>query len=50
MRRVRRGLADDAIILRVIADPEPQDSALDIDAKGAMVKANSARPKPAHTL
>ena len=34
----------------MIADPKPQDSVLDIDAKGAMVKADSARPEPAHAL
>ena len=34
----------------MIADPEPQDSALDINAECAMVKADSARPKPAHAL
>ncbi len=45
-----RGLADEAIIFGVVADPEPQDSALDINAEGAMVKADSARPKPAHAL
>ena len=33
----------------VVAD-EPQDSGLDINAEGAMVKADSARPKPAHAL
>jgi hypothetical protein len=42
---VIRDLADDAIILGVIADPEPQDSALDVNPEGAMVKADSARPK-----
>ena len=45
-----RGLADEAIIFGVIADPEPQDSAFDINAEGAMVKADAARPKPAHAL
>jgi hypothetical protein len=34
----------------VVADPEPQDPALDINAEGAMMKAYSARPKAAHTL
>jgi hypothetical protein len=34
----------------VVADPEPQDSGLDINAEGAMVKADSAGPKPAHAL
>ena len=45
-----RGLADEAIIFGVIADPEPQDSTLDINAEGAMMKAYSARPKAAHTF
>jgi hypothetical protein len=45
-----RGLADEAIIFIVIADPEPQDSSLYINSEGAMVKADSARPKPAHAL
>ena len=40
-------LAYQAFIFGVISDPKPQDSALDIDAEGAMVKADSARPKPA---
>jgi hypothetical protein len=43
-------LADEAIIFGVIADPEPQDSVLDINAERAMVTADSARPKPAHPL
>jgi hypothetical protein len=34
----------------VIADPEPQDSALDINTEASMVKADSARPKPAYAL
>ncbi|HWJ41084.1 MAG TPA: hypothetical protein VNT29_08115 [Candidatus Limnocylindrales bacterium] len=37
-----RGLANEAIIFGVIADPEPQDSAIDIDSEGAMVKADPA--------
>jgi len=45
-----RGLADEAIIFGVIADPEPQDSALDINSESTMMKADSARPKPAHAL
>ncbi|MBF6570927.1 MAG: hypothetical protein IVW54_18845 [Candidatus Binataceae bacterium] len=45
-----RGLADEAIVFGVVADPEPQNSALDINAEGAMVKADSARPEPAHAL
>ena len=45
-----RWLADEAIIFGVIADPEPQDSALHVNAEGAMVKADAARPKPAHAL
>src|ERR1019366_2001270 len=34
----------------MIADPEPQDSALDINSEGAIMKPDSARPKPAHAL
>jgi hypothetical protein len=34
----------------VVANPEPQDTVLDVDAKSAMVKADSARPKPADAL
>jgi hypothetical protein len=44
------GLADETVILGVVADPEPQDPALDINTEGAMTKAYSARPKAAHTL
>jgi hypothetical protein len=29
----------------VIADPKPQDSALDVNAEGAMIKADSTRPE-----
>lgn len=43
-------LADEAIIFGVVADPEPQDSALDINAQGAMMKTDSAGPKPAQAL
>jgi hypothetical protein len=35
---------DESIILGVVADPEPQDSAIDVNAQGAMMKADSARP------
>jgi len=45
-----QGLADEAIIFGVVTDPEPQDSALDINPQAAMVKPDSARPKPAHAL
>ncbi len=34
----------------MIADPEPQDSALDINSEAAMMKPDSARPKPARAL
>ena len=34
----------------MIADPEPQDPALDINAQSAMMEAYSARPKAAHTF
>jgi len=44
------GSTDESIVLSVIANPEPQDSAIDVNAQGAMMKADSARPKPAHTL
>jgi hypothetical protein len=48
--RKNRGLSEEAIILGVVADPEPQDPALDINPEGAMMKAYPARPKAAHTL
>lgn len=48
--RKSRGLADEAIVLGVVADPEPHNPALDINAEGAMIKAYSARPKAGHTL
>ena len=34
----------------MIANPEPQDPTLDLNAEGAMVKADSARPKPTYAL
>jgi hypothetical protein len=40
--RSNRGLAGEAVILSVVADPEPQDPALDVNAKGAMMKPDSA--------
>jgi hypothetical protein len=42
--------AYEAIIFAVVTDPEPQNSTLDVDAKGAMVKADSTRPEPVHAL
>jgi hypothetical protein len=46
--RKSRGLADEAVVLGVVADPEPQNPTLDINAEGAMIKAYSARSKAAH--
>ena len=46
----RGRLADEATILGVLPDPEPQDPALHINPEGAMTKASSARPKAAHAL
>ena len=43
-------LADESIVRGVVADPEPQDSVLDVNAQAAMVKADAACPKPAHTF
>jgi len=34
----------------VVADPEPQDCSFDINAEGAMVKTDPARPKATHAL
>jgi hypothetical protein len=45
-----RRLSDEAIVLRVVADPEPQNPALHVYAECPMLKADSARPKPAHAL
>ena len=44
------GLADEAVVLGMVADPEPQDPAADSDAERAMMKAYSARPKAAYAL
>jgi len=48
--KLARGSADQAVVLGVVANPEPQDPAFDIDAERAVMKAYSARPKAAHTL
>jgi hypothetical protein len=45
-----RRLGDESIVLGVIANPEPQDRTLDLNAEGAMAKADPARPEPPHTF
>jgi hypothetical protein len=40
-----RDLADEAVIFGVVADPEPQNPALNLSAEGTMMKAYSTRPE-----
>jgi len=46
----KRGLADDAVVIGVRADPKPQDAVRNINTERAIMSANSHRMKPSDSL